>query len=149
MPDVPMHRRLPAGTELKVLWHGDDCWYEGRVVGHRAIMGASGVYDWAHSVEYSSGVYEHKLADCEHEILRMPSPGPCARGVRTPQRRAVESSASPAVASGKRVEKAGHLGIRRTAKSKRKPLRTISVGPNGLSAADERRMQSCDDFLRV
>ena len=149
LADVPpaVQSRLPTGTELKVLWMGDDCWYEGRVVGHRAVMGTGGCYDWAHSVEYSSGVYEHNLADCEHQILRVPSPKAGARDARTLQQHAAGCGASPAGSKG--VEKSGHLKLRRTAKAKRKPLRTIAVGPNGLSAADERRIEHWDEMLRV
>jgi hypothetical protein len=117
-----------------VWWHGDENWYQGRVLSHRVVLSECGTYEWMTSIEYENGTMEHHLPDVEYAVLEQATP--------------VSLLSETALASGSpaRQPKRGHLSVRRRKPTLRHVEIRAGLSPYGASPGSRR---SSPAFMRV
>ncbi len=64
---------LAPGSVVKVYWHGDEKWYEGKVMSQRAARSGSRA-GWMTRIEYSNGSCEHRLSQVDYEVVHRVAP---------------------------------------------------------------------------
>lgn len=134
--------RPAPGSLIKVFWHGDENWYNGTILGHRAIFADDGTLEWLTRVEYASGEYDHNLADIEYEVVRrveVDQQMSTAEAFRSDAPRcsplAVRRSTKSPRADAAGGSKRGHLALRRKYPSTLRPaLRTVEVNAMAQTA---------------